>query len=176
MIIQAIGIAALLIATSIYQTNTRKTMLLLGMTASIFWSVHFLLLGAITGAAMNFTAAFRSYIYIKVKPSRKNVWVMWFFLGVLATATLLTWQGVLSLLPLVGSSFSVIGDWQKKPKMIRRLNLGTSPPWLAYNIISGSYPGAVVEVLKTLSNLIGQYRFDFRPLSRRKLSRAAKTT
>lgn len=166
---QGIGLAALLVATSIYQTNTRKAILLLSMTACLLWSAHFFLLGAITGASMNLLGAARAYIYIRVKPTKKNRWVLWSFLGLLALATLLTWQGVISLLPLSGSGMSVIADWQKRPKYIRRLGFFTSPSWLIYNVISGSYPGIAVEILKMTSNLIGQYRFDFKHPYRRRL-------
>lgn len=162
LVAQGVGTAALLVAVTIYQTNTRRSMLLLGMTASLLWTVHFFLLGALTGSALNLLSSIRSYTFLKVKPNRRNRWVMWLFAGLLALATILTWQGLLSLLPLIGSMFGIIGDWQKKPKMIRRLNFGSSPPWLIYNVISGSYPGMVVEVLRMTSNLIGQYRFDFK--------------
>lgn len=158
--------AALLVAVTIYQTNTRKAILLLSMTASLLWTAHFFLLGAITGSAMNLLGATRAYSFLKVEPTRRNRWVMWSFAGLLVVATALTWQGPLSLLPLAGSLFGVVGDWQKRPKMIRRLNFGSSPPWLVYNVVSGSYPGVVVEVLRMTSNLVGQYRFDFRPALR----------
>lgn len=176
MIIQGIGVAALLIAVSIYQTNTRKSMLLLGMFSCLLWSTHFFLLGAITGAAMNFISAIRCYVYNKIPPSKKNRWIMWSFIGILALATALTWQGVISLLPCVGSMSSVIASWQKRPTWMRRLGLLSSPPWFTYNLISGSYPGMVIEVLLVTSNLIGQYRFDFKPTFRSKLLRVARPT
>lgn len=144
------------------------------MTASLLWAAHFFLLGAATGSAMNLLSATRAYTFLRVKPTKRNRWVMWTFAGLLVLATGLTWQGVLSLLPLTGSLFGVIGDWQRKPKMIRRLNFGSSPPWLVYNVISGSYPGIVVEVLRMTSNLIGQYRFDIKPATRRRLTRVLR--
>jgi inner membrane protein len=141
------------------------------MTASLLWTAHFFLLGAATGSAMNLLSATRAYTFLRVKPAKRNRWVMWSFAGLLAIAAGLTWQGPLSLLPLTGSLFGVIGDWQRKPKMIRRLNFGSSPPWLIYNVVSGSYPGIVVEILRMTSNLIGQYRFDIKPATRRRLTR-----
>lgn len=165
---------AMIVAISAYQTNTRKAILLLGMTASLLWSAHFFLLGAATGAALNLLSTVRTYIYLKIKPGKHNRWIMWSFAGLLVIATILTWHGAISLLPLVGSMFSVLGDWQKKPKYIRRLNFGSSPPWLVYNVISGSYPGITVEILKMTSNLIGQYRFDFRPVARARRAYAYK--
>ena len=171
VIVQGFGVAAMLIAVTIYQTNTRRAMLLLSMTACLLWTTHFVLLGATTGAAMNLLGASRAYTFLKVKPTKSNRWVMRMFAGFLVLATFLTWQGPLSLLPLMGSMFGVIGDWQKQPRMIRRLNFGSSPPWLIYDFISGSYPGVTVEVLRMASNLIGQYRFDIGPSTRKRLTK-----
>ena len=172
---QGIGLAALVLGISIYQTNKRKTMLLLGMTACLLWSVHFFLLGAVTGASMNLIDTGRSFAFYKNKPTKRNRWILWFFISLVTLATLLTWQGIISILPLSGSVIGSIAYWQKKPKYIRRLGFMTSPPWLVYNVISGSYPGIAVEILKMTSNLIGQYRFDFKRTSRRKLLQAAKS-
>lgn len=166
--------AALSVAVTIYQTNTRRSILLLSMTASLLWATHFFLLGAATGSAMNLLSATRAYTFLRVKPTKRNRWVMWSFAGLLVLAAGLTWQGALSLLPLTGSLFGVIGDWQRKPKMIRRMNFGSSPPWLIYNVISGSYPGVIVEILRMTSNLIGQYRFDIKPATRRRLTRVLR--
>ena len=149
-------------------------MLVLGMMASLLWSSHFFLLGALTGAAMNLLSTVRSYVYYKVKPTKKNRWVLWLFEALTVIATALTWAGLISLLPLVGSLFSVIAFWHKKPKIIRRLAIGSSPPWFVYNTIIGSYPGMAVEVLLVTSNLVGQYRFDFRPVIHRRVSHLTK--
>lgn len=174
VIVQGIGVVAMIVAISAYQTNTRKSILLLGMTASLLWSAHFFLLGAATGSALNLLSTVRTGIYLRVRPSRRNMWIMWSFAGLLALATVLTWHGLISLLPFMGSMFGVLGDWQKRPKYIRRLNFGSSPSWLVYNVISGSYPGIAVEILKMSSNLIGQYRFDLKPAIRSRLMRLSR--
>ena len=150
-------------------------MLLLGMVACLLWATHFFLLGAITGASMNLIDTGRSFAFYKNKPTKRNRWLLWFFISLVTLATVLTWQGIISLLPLSGSVVGSIAYWQKKPKYIRRLGFMSSPPWLVYNVISGSYPGIAVEILKMISNLVGQYRFDFKQSAfRGKLLRAAK--
>jgi Bacterial inner membrane protein len=164
VIVQGIGVAAVIIAVTIFQTNNRKTMLRLGMCGCALWSLHFFLLGATTGSLMNLIGVGRAYAFYRIDPSGQNRWVLWSFLGLLTAVSIITWQGPISLLPLLGSGINVIAYWQKRPKIIRRLAFNTSPPWLIYNIISGSYPGIAVEILKMTSNLIGQYRFDIRPV------------
>ncbi len=146
-------------------------MILLGMCGCLLWAGHFFLLGALTGMAVNLVAAFRFYVYYQTKPTKRNIWIMWFFLGVTALATLLTWQGWISLLPFIGTASGVIAFWQKKTKYIRRLAMASPPPWLLYAILVGSYPGIAVESLLLASNLVGQARFDFNKFPYRKLLR-----
>ena len=145
------------------------------MGASLLWTVHFFLLGAVTGASMNLIDAGKCFVFYRNKPAKRNRWMLWFFISVAMLATALTWQGIISLLPLSGSALGSVAYWQKKPKYIRRIGFMSSPPWLVYNVISGSYPGIAVEILIMTSNLVGQRRFDFKkPALHRKLVRAAK--
>jgi len=162
VIIQGIGLVALVANLSVFQTNTRKHMLLLGLITCLFWAAHFYLLGAMTGSAMSLLAAGRFYVYYRVKPTKQNRWLSWLFVSLTALATALTWHGAMSLLPFVGTASLAIAFWQTKPKRIRRLALASSPPWIIYGVIVGSYPVIIAETLLLASNFIGQYRFDFK--------------
>lgn len=175
VLIQGIGLAALIANLSIFQTNTRKNMILLGLGACLLWTAHFYLLGATTGAAMNLLAAGRFSVYYRIRPSRRNRWIMWLFVGLTALAVALTWKGAISLLPFIGTASGVVAFWQRKPKHIRRLALVSSPPWFIYAAIVGSYPGMIAESLLLGSNFVGQYRFDFKAAFRRKLRLAGQS-
>lgn len=158
--IQAIGFVAVVLSLTVFQLNKRGHMLALSVVASLLYSVHFFLLGAPTGAAMNFINAIRYYAFGKVSPSKQNAWVLYVFLIIIATATWLTWQGWFSVLAALGSALSTLAFWQNNPTYIRRISMGVPPLWFSYNAIAGSYAGMVVEVFLFISNLIGQYRFD----------------
>lgn len=110
---------------------------------------------------MNLVGAGRSYVFMKVKQDSNNTWILFSFIiiGVLATA--ISWQGYISMLPLLATSAVAVASWQNNPKHIRRLMMLAPPLWFAYNAISGSYPGMVIEIIMLASNLVGQYRFDF---------------
>ncbi|HEX5743837.1 MAG TPA: YgjV family protein [Candidatus Saccharimonadales bacterium] len=175
VLIQGIGVVALFANLSVFQTNTRKNMLLLGLCGCLLWATHFYLLGALTGAAVNLMAAGRFIVYFRVRPSKRNRWIMWSFIGLTALVTAFTWAGIVSLLPFLGTASGVIAFWQKNTKYIRRLALTSSPPWIIYAFAVGSYPGIITESLLMGSNLIGQYRFDFRSVFRNKALRAPKS-
>jgi Bacterial inner membrane protein len=171
LLIQGIGLVALLLNLSVFQTNTRKIMLLLGLSACLLWTVHFYLLGAAAGAAMNLLAAGRFCVYYKIDPSKQNRWIMWLFIGLTTLAIAITWKGAVSLLPFAGTITGVIAFWQRSPKYIRLLALASPPPWFIYGAIVGSYPGMAAEALLLGSTFVGQYRFDFNLAFRRKLLR-----
>lgn len=169
IIVQLVGFMAVGISLSVFQINNRKTMLYLCTLAAGFYTLHFFLLGAATGAAMNAISGVRSYVYFKIKPSKRHTWILMLFLALSVIGAGLTWQGALSLLPLGGSLFASLAYWHKNPKFIRRWMLAPPPLWFAYNAVSGSYPGMMIEIIMFSSNLVGQYRFDIR----HKLSLAA---
>ena len=175
MVAQIVGFVAVIISVTIFQFNKRTTMLRLGAVAAFIYSLHFLMLQAYTGSAMNLIGGFRSYIFFKVKPDKRHRWILILFIAIASVSTYLTWQGSVSLLPFIASSLGGIALWHKKPKHIRRWALIVPPIWFTYNLLVVSYPGMVIEIIMFTSNLIGEYRFDIdhKKHMRRKLARAA---
>lgn len=159
---QIIGAIGVLIAISVFQANKRPQMLKLGILASVFHIAQFILLGAYTGVAMHLIGGLRTYTFFKVKPNKHHVWILIFFLLIAVFATFVTWQGPISLLALAGNMCGGIATWQKKPKLIRRWALGAPPFWFTYNALNGAIPGMILEVIMLTSNLIGEYRYDFK--------------
>lgn len=167
VIAQCIGAVAVIISLAVFQVNKRSLMLWLSLSAGILFGVHFVLLGALTGAALNFIGVARSYCFVKVTPARKNVWILLIFISIAAIATVATWKGLVSLLAFTGNTASGIAFWQRKPKDIRRWAFIPPPLWFSYNALSGSYPGMFIELFNFVSLLIGTYRFDWRMKKRR---------
>lgn len=160
IIAQSVGVAATILALSVFQVNKRTSMLWLALAAGMLFTLHFWLLGAYTGAILNFVAAVRTYAFVKVNPSRKNIWMLWVSTLIGLVATIILWQGPLSLFAFAGYATSGIMFWQTKPKNIRLWGIVPSPFWFTYNAITHSYPGMFIEVVNVVSVLIGMYRFD----------------
>lgn len=83
-----------------------------------------------------------------------------FFIAAFLIASILTWQGQISVLPMMGMVSGTIAFWQKEARLVRLIGILSPPLWFTYNIIVGSYPGMITEVIILSSNLIGVYRFD----------------
>lgn len=161
VIAQLVGCCGVVFSLMIFQLNKRNKMLRFGMTAGSFYTLHYFLLGAYTGAAMNLIGAIRTYIFYKMPTNKKHRWVLYLFIIIAAIATGITWHGPASLLAFGGITCGGIATWHRKPREVRRWFLLASPIWFTYSLVVGSYPGMVVEILMFSSNLIGEYRYDF---------------
>jgi sterol desaturase/sphingolipid hydroxylase (fatty acid hydroxylase superfamily) len=159
---QILGAVAVLIQVLTYQRNNRKDILFGVMSAQILFVVHFILLGGYTGAAVNAIGATRNLIFAKSKKIIKSSALLGVFLAVQLAVTILTWQGPISILALIGSWLSTLAFWQSDPRSIRRLIVFMPLFWLAYNFFIFSYVGMVSNMFVLISTLIAMYRFDFK--------------
>ncbi len=157
---QIIGFVALVIAVLAFQINQRTKLIIALGAANVLWAVHFYLIGAYTGAAANGVSLFRNYSFIKLRTKYPGARLPAIFISLYSIVVLVTWQGFLSLLPLIGVTVGTIGLWQRKPSRIRQLSLIASPMWLAYNFVSSSYAGVLVEIFIFSSICVAIVRYD----------------
>lgn len=159
---QLIGFIALGLFILVFQVNKRHTMLKLSMWAAFTYAIHYFLLGAYTGAALSLVTAIRNYTYSKYGMTKHRLILPVVFIIIFSVAAMLTWQGPLSFLPLCASIAGAIAYWQKSPRIIRLVELLSTPLLLFYNVASHSYPGVIIEMLFLAATTIGIYRFDIR--------------
>ena len=160
-IAQAIGFLGLILAAISFQKNTNKGIVLFQNFAASTFVLHFILLGAYTGAVMNLIGVLRGLVFI----NRKNSWAnntLWLYVFILAfiKAGVATWKNILSMLPMVGMILASVGLWIKNPKLTRKLLLIASPCWMIYSIANGSIAGIATETFAFTSIVIAIVRYD----------------
>ncbi len=158
---QIIGFLGAITYFIVFQQKQRKLILALSVAASSFFVLHFILLGAYTGAAMNAVNIFRSIIYYfndKKLFSGKG-WLA-LFIGVSVVSCALTWNDAFSLLPLFSMTTTSVSFWLKNERYIRLLTLPTSPAWFLYNLHTHSIAGMITEVIISSSLIISIIRYD----------------
>lgn len=162
--VQAIGAVALVCSLLSFQQKSRKGIMVLQMTASLLFSIQLFLLGAITGACLDMISFVRTLIFSnneKLKWAKSPIWLV-FFEIVMIVVGIFTWDNIYSLLAIAGSCLSTVALWMKNSKKIRFVSLFVGPCWIIYNLIHGSYTGALNEMIAILSIVIGIFRFDFK--------------
>ncbi|MBQ7921390.1 MAG: YgjV family protein [Clostridia bacterium] len=162
IIIQAIGFCGTAFLLLAFQGKRRGTILLLQIMGSLCFFTHFGLLGAFSGAAMNLLSALRATVFFFREDKKWANSIVWLpvFIGTSLALSILTWEGWISILPMIGTVSTTFAQYSKAPKMVRLLTLPNCPCWLIYNGISGSISGVITEVLIALSIIIGFLRHD----------------
>lgn len=160
-IAQAVGFCGMLFAFLSFQQNKRERIALLQMVASMVWTLHFGLLTAWSGMAMNAIGIARGFVFSKKgTPWASKAYWPYLFSALSVACCLLTWESWTSILPTVAMVVSSFGLWADRPKTVRRLNLPGSWLWLIYNLINRSWAGFATECFNTASILIAMVRFD----------------
>lgn len=132
--------------------------------ASLSFAVHFSMLGAWTGAAMNVLAGARaSYFRLRESyPVFHKKFFLPLFIALYWSAGLYTWTAWFSILPIYSLTMETFALWSKSGSVMRKLFLAARPGWITYNLIVGSVPGVFTEALVTGSILVSVWRFDIK--------------
>lgn len=163
IVIQIIGIAAMLFSVFSFQMNKHKHIMIMQILATTLFGLQYFLLGAYTGMAVDIVATLRGIVfYHRDKEWAKgNIWIAVFIILFILSG-FLTWQGTSSLLMTSAMILNTFSFSCTKPKLVRSTILISSPLVLIYNILTGSIGGIINEVCVELSSIIGLLRYDIK--------------
>lgn len=165
---QILGLVALAFTALSYQTESSKKMLVIQTVATALFSVHYLLIDATTGMALNILAIVRNLIYCNrdknFLPFRldRKFCRGWFF-PVLMTVSIgilgaLAWKDWYSLLIIIGLMINTMFLALPNTQTIRKSILLTSTMILTYDIFVLSIGGIINEAVAISSSVIGIVR------------------
>ena len=156
-----LGAAGVVIGILLYQQKNRKSLLAYKLTLDIIWLVHYILIGAYSGAAVAAIAACREIIFVKRVPKKSSA-MIWLpiFISAAVITTVLTWNNAFSLFTMFASCIAVISFFIGNPKLSRILAFPVCGCMLTYDVACRSLAGVVNETVAILSSLVGIIRLD----------------
>lgn len=159
LFVQLLGLVAIAFGVLSIQLPKRHQILLFLMSSSALWVIHFALLGALTGAIMNIIGVIRAATFYRWNSEPRPLLVLLGVYALIIAGGIITWEGYPSLLPVMGFMVATFGLWQRDEQRIRWFMIGAAPFWFLYNVISGSYAGAINEALAVVSSAIALRRY-----------------
>ncbi len=171
IIAQIIGVIAMMFNILSYQGKKPKTVITLQLCGATFFSINFLLLGAAVGGILNILAAIRALVFFfgdKLKANRIS-WLITFIASYISVYILnftvfgkqpTAFNLIIEILPVIGMLALNIGYRFKDSAKIRRCGLISSPAWLIYNIVAGSWGAIICESFTLISIFVGMFRHD----------------
>ena len=174
---QVFGFGAMISLFLIYQQKSRKKLLSAKLSADLFWSAHYLCLGAFEGMIPNFIGIFRELVFIRRKDKKWASCAVWPILFILINWT---WAGILfftkevsfiiplpiqavtviRFLPIIASTFVTISLWIDNPKLTKIISIPVSLAFLIYGIFVGSIPAIINESIGICSIIISLIKKD----------------
>jgi len=142
--------------------KTRNRVLSFLIFDSLFYFVQYILLGALSGAFTNIIGLIRTILF-RYKENNKflqNKLILYIIILMYLIIGIYTYDGLISIFPVIVSILYSIVLWQNNVKKIR---IGTSLmllSWLIYNISVSAYIGAIVEAVLFISSIIEIIKID----------------
>ena len=134
----------------------RNKILFFQILDSTFDVLQYLLLGAYTGGAISLLGATRAYCFSKTT----NKKFLYLFLGLYIVASLVTFDGAISLIPLLAALIYTIVVWNKKERNIRLYSIFVFILWLIYDVLVGAYVNAITDIVLIVSNIMAFNKID----------------
>ena len=165
ILIQAIGFIGTIVFFLSYQCKKNKNLFRVQFISYLCYTVHLLLLGAVTGGISYTLNMVRSFCL-----GSKNAFLksrtMCVIICVLQLVTLyFTWDKWYSVLPVAANVAATIGGYTYNARKIRVVGIFiNSPLWIVYNIIVGSWAGILDEIVTEASMLISIVRYGWKNL------------
>ena len=165
VLIQLIGVVGTVLFFVSYQCKSNKNLFRVQFLSYFCYTLHLLLLGAITGGISYILNLFRSFcLGSKYEFARgKGMCIIICFLQVMALV--LTWSGWISILPVAANIAATIGGYTHNARKIRVAGIFiNSPLWIIYDIIVGSWAGIFDEIVSEASMIISIIRYGWNNL------------
>lgn len=156
---QFLGIVAIFFGFLTFQMKSREKLILFQVCAAGSFMLHYLLIGAYSGMALNAVAMIRNIIFYYIgrsKPVTKK-WAL-LFTGIMGIMGIVSWHAWYSVFMVLGLLINSYCMSLSNPQMIRKSILITSPLVLIYNLFVLSVGGIVYESVAIISSLIGIFR------------------
>ena len=165
--IQAIGIVGTVLFFLSYQFKSNKTLFRVQFLSYLCYTVHLLMLGAVTGGISYVLNTVRSFCLGGKNKFLKSPWACIIICALQIVTLIFTWDGWPSILPVAANIAATIGGYTYNARKIRIAGIFiNSPLWIIYDIIVGSWAGILDEIISEASMLISIVRYGWKNLDK----------
>jgi len=150
--IQLIGVLAFCILVLSFYKKTPKMIMLYQVASNFIYSIHYFLLGALSGAFINCIGIFRNVCLMNAKKHKNIISILIILIYLLIT--IIFFEGMYSVLPLIANSQYVIAILKGNRKSLILGGIIGSSLWTIYAIFVNSYVSTITEMIIVISNTI----------------------
>lgn len=141
--------------------KNKKNILLMQVIANGIYGIEYLLLGAFSAASMNFLSFLRLLVYyfyalLNIKMPK---WILFVFIALVLLFGIITYDGLISLLPIIITVLYTYAFWQNNLNVARIIYIVAAIIWIYYNYEVGAYVGIIGNILEIITGLISLIKY-----------------
>ncbi len=165
MIFSILAFLALVISICIKE---RKKSLCVQSLNCFFEAVYDFIISAYTGAVLSIINFIRTFIFINKNKINKRIYlfILIFFEGIIIVNCLLTWNGLISLLPTIGSIIRTYCLWQSNMRLVRISGITTGIFYGTYYIFYQSWFMVLGDLILLLVGIYAVYKNDLKAIKK----------
>lgn len=158
---QVLALFAILFWVISILLKNKKNILLMQVIANGIYGIEYLLLGAFSVASMNFLSFLRLLVYyfyalLNIKMPK---WILFVFITLVLLFGIITYDGLISLLPIIITVLYTYAFWQNNLNVARIIYIVAAIIWIYYNYEVGAYVGIIGNILEIITGLISLIKY-----------------
>ena len=165
MIFSILAFLALVISICIKE---RKKSLCVQSLNCFFEAVYDFIISAYTGEVLSIINFIRTFIFINKNKINKRIYlfILIFFEGIIIVNCLLTWSGLISLLPTIGSIIRTYCLWQSNMRLVRISGITTGIFYGTYYIFYQSWFMVLGDLILLVVGIYAVYKNDLKAIKK----------
>lgn len=161
LIVNIVSVISIFLFIISVQFKNKKDILIIQTLSSICYMIVYFLLKAYSGATIELVEQTKNIVFIEYEKNKKDIplLVLLLFIGLLIIITILTYNGLNSIMPLIIYILYFLSSYFKNPKTIRTTMILCAIIWMLYNYSIGAYLMIIGNILEIISAVISLIRY-----------------
>ena len=161
MILSILAFIALILSICI---KDRKKSLGVQSLNCLFEAMYSFTINAFTGAFLSIINFIRTFIFMQSVKIKRNIYVfiLIMFESIIVLNCIYTWNGIISLLPTIGSIIRTYCLWQSNMKLVRISGITTGILYGLYYLYYQSWCIVAGDIILLITSIISIYKYDIK--------------
>lgn len=161
MIFSILAFMALILSICI---KDRKKSLGVQSLNCLFEAIYSFIINAFTGAFLSIINFIRTFIFMQSVKIKRNIYVfiLIMFESIIVLNCIYTWNGIISLLPTIGSIIRTYCLWQSNMKLVRISGITTGILYGLYYSYYQSWFIVAGDIILLFTSIISIYKYDIK--------------
>ena len=161
MILSILAFIALILSICI---KDRKKSLGVQSLNCLFEAIYSFIINAFTGAFLSIINFIRTYIFMQSEKIKRKIYVfvLIIFESIIILNCIYTWNGMISLLPTIGSIIRTYCLWQSNMKLVRISGITTGILYGLYYSYYQSWFIVAGDIILLFTSIISIYKYDIK--------------